>query len=103
MVTFLLREDTVEIYEPLVRNSGIVGRKLLPRVCVKNLDTGDYFRPQDLEVRHIMAITRQHFELIEATEYTMSYMEADLEISHGLSKACDSQSGRRKDITSMAC
>jgi hypothetical protein len=50
-----------------------------------------------------MGIPKQHFELIEATEYTMSFMEADLEISHGLPKACDSQSGRREDTTTMAC
>jgi hypothetical protein len=79
IVTFFLSDDTVQIYEPPVRNSGIIGGKFLQRMRVKNPETGDYFRPQDLEVGRIVTVNRQRFQLIEATEYAMSYMEADPE------------------------
>jgi hypothetical protein len=79
IVTFYLSDDTVQIYEPPVRNSGIIGGKFLQRMRVKNPETGDYFRASDFEVGRIVLLNRQRFQLLEATEYAMSYMEADTE------------------------
>jgi hypothetical protein len=77
MLTFYLSDDTVQIYEPPVRNSGIVAGKYLQRTRLKNPDTGEYFRAEDLEVGKVVTLNKQRFELLEATEYAMSYMEAD--------------------------
>jgi hypothetical protein len=79
IVTFYLSDDTIQIYEPPVRNSGIIGGKYLQRVRVKNPETGDYFRAPDLEVGRTVVLNQQRFQLMEATEYAMSYMEADTE------------------------
>jgi hypothetical protein len=79
IITFYLSDDTVQIYEPPVRNSGIIGGKYLQRVRIKNPETGDYFRAADLEVGRIVTLNKQQFQLLEATEYAMSYMEADPE------------------------
>jgi hypothetical protein len=79
IVTFYLSDDTVQIYEPPVRNSGIIGGKFLQRMRIKNPETGDYFRASDLEVGRIVTLNKQRFQLMEATEYAMPYMEADPE------------------------
>jgi hypothetical protein len=79
IITFYLSDDTVQMYEPPQRNSGIVAGKFLQRTKVKNPDTGDYFRAADLEVGAVVTINRQQFKLLQATEYAMRYMEADPE------------------------
>jgi hypothetical protein len=79
IITFYLSDDTVQIYEPPQRNSGIVSGKFLQRVKLKNPDTGEYFKASDLEVGAVVTINTQRFKLLEATEYAMSYMEADPE------------------------
>ena len=77
IITFFLANDTVEIYEPPERNSGIIAGKYLQRMKIKNPETGDYFKASDLEVGRVVTINQQQYRLLEATEYAMSYMEAD--------------------------
>ncbi|KAK8854293.1 EF-hand domain-containing protein 1 [Tritrichomonas musculus] len=77
IITFYLSDDTIQIYEPPQRNSGIVAGKFLQRTKMKNPETGEYFRPSDLEVGRIVTINGLRFQLLQATEYAMSYMEAD--------------------------
>jgi hypothetical protein len=45
----------------------------------KNPETGEYFTAADFEVGRVLTLNKQRFELQEATEYAMSYMEADPE------------------------
>ncbi|OHT05866.1 hypothetical protein TRFO_26209 [Tritrichomonas foetus] len=77
IITFYLNDDTIQIYEPPQRNSGIVAGKFLQRTKMKNPETGEYFKPSDLEVGRIVTINGLKFQLLQATEYAMSYMEAD--------------------------
>lgn len=77
IITFYLSDDTLQIYEPPQRNSGIVAGKFLQRTKMKNPETGEYFKPSDLEVGRIVTINGLKFQLLQATEYAMSYMEAD--------------------------
>lgn len=77
IITFYLSDDTIQIYEPPQRNSGIVAGKFLQRTKMKNPETGEYFKASDLEIGRIVTINGLRFQLLEATEYAMSYMEAD--------------------------
>jgi hypothetical protein len=77
IITFYLSDDTNQIYEPRVRNSGIIGCKYLQRMRVDNPETGEYFEASDLEVGRIVILNKQRFEHVEATEYAKSSMEAD--------------------------
>ena len=77
ILTYYLNDDTIQIYEPPQRNSGIVAGKFLFRIKIKNPETGEYFKPADLEVGRILTINGSKFELLQGTEYAMSYMEAD--------------------------
>ena len=77
IITYFLNDDTVQIYEPPQRNSGIVAGKYLQRIRMKNPETGEYFKPADFEVGRVLTINGVQYELLQATEYAMSYMEAD--------------------------
>jgi hypothetical protein len=77
IITFYLSDDTIQIYEPPVRNSGIIAGKFLQRTRLKNPETDEYYTAADFEVGRVLTLNKQKFELQEATEYAMSYMEAD--------------------------
>ncbi|KAH0786065.1 EF-hand domain-containing family member C2 [Histomonas meleagridis] len=44
---------------------------------MKNIDTNEYFKAQDFEVGKVITVNNIKFQLLEATEYALSYMEAD--------------------------
>ncbi|KAH0785038.1 EF-hand domain-containing family member C2 isoform X2 [Histomonas meleagridis] len=77
IITFYLSDDTLQIFEPQQRNSGIIGGKFLQRAKMKNIDTNEYFKAQDFEVGKVITVNNIKFQLLEATEYALSYMEAD--------------------------
>lgn len=77
ILTYHLADDTIEIYEPPCRNSGIIAGKWLQRCRLTNPDTGVYFTASDFEIGKILTINHTKFQLDAATEYAMSFMEAD--------------------------
>ena len=72
-----MSDDTVQVYEPPQRNSGIIGGKWLQRTKLINPDTGRAFQASDFEVGKVVTINCSKFMLDEATEFAMSYMESD--------------------------
>ncbi|KAL0480787.1 EF-hand domain-containing family member efhc2 [Acrasis kona] len=105
IVTFYLADDTVSIFEPTQRNSGIIGGKFLQRQRVKNPD-GDYYKASDLFVGAIIFINSHRFLLHETDEHTVKYMEsrpqvfakADLEqVLHRLRENVLLKNSRLKD------
>ena len=72
-----MSDYTIQVYEPQQRNSGIVGGKWLQRTKLTNPDTGRPFQASDFEVGKILTINCHKFQLDQATEFAMSYMESD--------------------------
>eukprot|EP01023_Acetabularia_acetabulum_P004549 TRINITY_DN11927_c0_g1_i5.p2 TRINITY_DN11927_c0_g1~~TRINITY_DN11927_c0_g1_i5.p2 ORF type:complete len:186 (+),score=29.29 TRINITY_DN11927_c0_g1_i5:38-559(+) len=70
-----MADDTVQIYEPPLRNSGIIGGKFLERSIVYKPGTEEAFNYKDLYVGAHADIHGRMFELLEADEYTYTYME----------------------------
>ncbi|XP_053295200.1 EF-hand domain-containing family member C2 [Pleuronectes platessa] len=82
IVSYFLIDDTINVYEPIQRNSGIPGGRFLERVRVKKpgqqLFTSEppqFFEAQDLYVGASVCINNVTFRLLDADEYTFSYME----------------------------
>jgi hypothetical protein len=74
---YYLADDTISIYEPPSRNSGIQGGKYLSREPVPrnpNLKSGAY-RPADMFVGARIRIHDRTFELLRADDWTMNWME----------------------------
>ncbi|KAL9652806.1 hypothetical protein ABK040_010838 [Willaertia magna] len=74
ILTYYTSDDTLSIFEPIQRNSGIIGGKFLQRSRVKGKD-GNYYKPQDLYVGAKISINDHIFLLSETDEYTVKYME----------------------------
>ena len=74
VVTYYLVDDTILIFEPPQRNSGIVGGKFLERQKVKNPDNKLYTQV-DLTVGNYFVVYCRAFLITSADDYTLSYME----------------------------
>uniref|UniRef100_A0AAY4DGB5 EF-hand domain-containing family member C2 n=1 Tax=Denticeps clupeoides TaxID=299321 RepID=A0AAY4DGB5_9TELE len=82
IISFYLCDDTMGVFEPPQRNSGISGGKFLERGRVKKpgqqvfkSKMSEYFTAQDLYVGARLVINNQPFQLVDADEYTFNYME----------------------------
>nr|XP_046261036.1 EF-hand domain-containing family member C2 isoform X2 [Scatophagus argus] len=82
IISFYLCDDSISVFEPPQRNSGVLGGKFLQRGRVKKpgqelfkSEPSEYFTAQDLYVGATLYLYDMHFQLLDADEYTFSYME----------------------------
>ena len=75
IIAYFLADDTVSIFEPPIRNSGIIGGKFLERKRVMNLESGDWFKASDLYIGGVFKFYQRAFEIIGADDFTLNYME----------------------------
>lgn len=74
VLSYFMADDTLSIFEPPLRNSGIIGGKYLERSKVfKNAN--EMYSEQDLYVGKVLPVHHRTFELLEADEFTYQYME----------------------------
>ena len=76
VLMLFLEDDTITIREPPRRNSGHIGGNFLFRSRVKK-DEKNYYTPEDFSVGAQVVVNSQIFEIVEADEYTLRYMEAN--------------------------
>uniref|UniRef100_A0A7M5VAV7 EF-hand domain-containing family member C2 n=1 Tax=Clytia hemisphaerica TaxID=252671 RepID=A0A7M5VAV7_9CNID len=74
-ISYFLSDDTILVFEPPQRNSGIIGGKFLERGRVKKPDGGHY-TAQDLFIGGNVQFCKHPFILIDADEYAINYMES---------------------------
>uniref|UniRef100_A0A4W4EVS1 EF-hand domain-containing family member C2 n=1 Tax=Electrophorus electricus TaxID=8005 RepID=A0A4W4EVS1_ELEEL len=82
IISFYLSDDTITMFEPTQRNSGVIGGKFLERSRVKKpgqelfkSEMSEYYKAQDLYVGATLIINNQPFQLVECDEYALNYME----------------------------
>ena len=62
VITFYLNDDSVMVYEPTVRNSGIPDGKFLERGKYKNVNNNmKFFSPPDFMIGTVLAINGKLF------------------------------------------
>lgn len=75
IISYFLSDDTILVFEPPQRNSGILGGKFLERGRIKKPDGVNYFVAPDLYIGANVEFHRYKFVLIDADEYAVMYME----------------------------
>ena len=75
VLTAFLADDTIAVFEPVQRNSGIVGGKFLQRQKVKNPLTGKNFIASDFFVGARVVVNSFPFVVLATDERSLSYME----------------------------
>lgn len=79
IIQFYLSDDTISIYEPAQKNSGIIPGKFLHKRKYKNVDKGDAFvTPSDLAIGSDVKINGQSFHVLSMDDYTRNYLEQHL-------------------------
>lgn len=87
VVSYFLADDTINIHEPPLRNSGIAGGKFLERQRVKKpnqvrnpLEVSEYFGPRDFFVGAHVVINGFEFYIYDADEYAFKLMEKESQL-----------------------
>ncbi|KAM7435985.1 EF-hand domain-containing member C2 [Porites harrisoni] len=75
IISYFLSDDTILVFEPPQRNSGILGGKFLERGRIKKPDGVNYFVAPDLYIGANVEFHKYKFVLIDADEYAVMYME----------------------------
>lgn len=82
IISYFLSDDTILVFEPPVRNSGIIGGKFLERGRVKkpqqllySTQLSEYYMSSDLWVGNTVEFNNHKFILIDADEYAFRCME----------------------------
>jgi len=76
ILSFFLSDDSISIFEPPARNSGIIGGKFLERGNIaKPNDPEDLYKSSDFFVGAKLVLYNRTFLLVEADNYTYNYME----------------------------
>lgn len=80
IITYYLANDTVSVFEKFERNSGFVGGKFLERQRFKNPATGEFYAAPDFRSGAQVTINKFAFQLLEADEYTVKFMDNNPEL-----------------------
>eukprot|EP00775_Hariotina_reticulata_P011400 gene11400-11548_t len=75
VLSYFMMDDSILLFEAPVRNSGIIGGKFLERQRVYKPQSEEIYTYQDLYVGGHLSVFNRSFELLDADEYTYTYME----------------------------
>uniref|UniRef100_A0A7N5K4F8 EF-hand domain-containing protein 1 n=1 Tax=Ailuropoda melanoleuca TaxID=9646 RepID=A0A7N5K4F8_AILME len=79
--SYFLASDMISIFEPPVRNSGIIGGKYLGRTkVVKPSSTADnpiYYGPTDFFIGAVIEVFGHRFVILDTDDYVLKYMESN--------------------------
>jgi hypothetical protein len=79
IISFFLSDDSVSIYEPAQKNSGIVEGKFLERSKYKNADRpGEFITPTDLGIGGDVKINGYSFRVLSCDDFTQKYLDSHL-------------------------
>ncbi|XP_064652605.1 EF-hand domain-containing protein 1-like [Lineus longissimus] len=79
IISYHLADDMMSVYEPQVRNSGIIGGKFLEKTrCARpesTIENPRYYGPNDFKVGEMITIFNHRFIVQSADVYVLKYME----------------------------
>jgi hypothetical protein len=83
VITFYMNDDTVMVYEPQVRNSGIVSGKFLEKMKYKNkLAGGRFFTPEDFLIGKTVQVNAYKFLIQDQDERTKVWLQENHGTAH---------------------
>lgn len=106
ILQYFLADDTISIFEPPARNSGIIGGKFLERGKVTSSNSTQAYPENALFVGARLKVHHRCFDMVEADEYTLTYMEQNSDkfpmsdSSKVMAKAREAMAGREDDLRS---
>ena len=79
IISFFLADDSISIFEPAMKNSGIIEGKFLERRKYKNVDTDNVFiTPTDMPIGGDVKINGYCFHILSADEFSLKWLQSHL-------------------------
>ena len=76
IISYYLADDTISIFEPAQKNSGIVEGKFLERNKYKNRwNSENFITPSDIAIGGDVLINSYSFHVLSADDYTARYLD----------------------------
>ncbi|XP_046494790.1 EF-hand domain-containing protein 1 isoform X2 [Equus quagga] len=79
--SYFLATDMISIFEPPVRNSGIIGGKYLGRTKVikpySSVENPVYYSPSDFFIGAVIEVFGHRFVILDTDDYVLKYMESN--------------------------
>ena len=76
IISFYLSDDSISIYEPAVKNSGIIEGPFLRRNKYKNVDkNNEFITPTELPIGGNIKINGFSYNILSCDEYTVKYLQ----------------------------
>ena len=80
IISFYLQDDSISIYEPGVKNSGIIEGPFLRRYKYKNVDkNNEWITPTDLGIENDVKINGYSYHVLSCDDYTTKYLQSHLD------------------------
>ncbi|KAI8916212.1 hypothetical protein EDD86DRAFT_186173, partial [Gorgonomyces haynaldii] len=77
VISFHMADDTISIFEPPTRNSGVLGGKFLEQKRIKKPDSNQYYESADFYIGAELVFYNHHFILKDADEYAIKFMKGN--------------------------
>jgi len=78
IINYRLANDMISIYEPPIRNSGIIGGKFLEATRISKPDCDRekpvFYGPADLSIGATICVFRHRFTILDCDDYVLSYL-----------------------------
>lgn len=80
IISFYLADDSISIYEPAVKNSGIIEGPFLRRYKYKNVDkNNEFITPTELGIGCDIKINGYSYHILSCDDYTKKYLQSHLD------------------------
>ncbi|TPX63615.1 hypothetical protein SpCBS45565_g06487 [Spizellomyces sp. 'palustris'] len=80
VVSFYVADDTVSVFEPKARNTGIVGGKFLEKQRIRKPDGVGFYAAEDFHIGAELVFFHHPFILTDADEYALKFMQSHPEL-----------------------
>lgn len=79
IISFFMSNDSISIYEPAQKNSGIIEGRFLERRSYKNVDkNNEVITPTDLPIGGDVKINGYNFHILSCDDYTQKWLDTHL-------------------------
>lgn len=76
-ISIFLADDTLGVFEPALKNSGILGGRFLARGKYKKAGMGGYFKPKDFYVGAEVTLNKFLLKIYDVDAHSLKLMEAE--------------------------
>ncbi|KAH6559938.1 hypothetical protein BASA50_009028 [Batrachochytrium salamandrivorans] len=80
VISYHLSDDTISVFEPRARNSGILGGKFLEQRHIKKPNSAEFYESKDFSIGAELTFYQHHFVIVGADDHAIKFMDLNPEL-----------------------